>query len=128
MGNGSRPDYIAYDSIVISIDDDDYLLDLPSARRSLNKVCNAHGLKLFDSCKSTSLRIATGRLGNDNSLGMYTYASRTGCSIIDYVILGQHDFACMSNFQINIFCEWSDHAPLSFEISCNTIPVNVELE
>ena len=123
VGNGSRSDYIAYDSIVNSIDDDDYLPDLPSARRSLDNVCNAHGLKLLDLCKSTSLRIANGRLGNDNSLGMYTYASRTGCSVIDYVILGQHDFACMSNFQINTFCEWSDHAPLSFEILCNTIPV-----
>ena len=35
VGNGSRSDYIAYDSIVNSIDDDDYLPDLPSARRSL---------------------------------------------------------------------------------------------
>lgn len=122
VGNGSRPDYIAYDSIVNSIDDDDYLPDLPSARRSLDKVCNSHGLKLLDLCKSTALRIANGRLGNDHSVGMYTYASRTGCSVIDYVILGQNDFGCIKNFQINTFCEWSDHAPLSFGILTNTIP------
>lgn len=76
---------------------------------------------MLDLCKSSSLRIANGRLGSDNSVGTYTFASRTGCSVIDYVILSQRDFSCINDFQVNSFNEWSDHAPLSFRISCNIV-------
>ena len=119
VGNGSRPDYIVCDRYVDSIDDDDYLPDVPLPRRSLDSTCNSHGIKLLDLCKSTSLRIANGRLGSDHQIGTYTYTCHTGSSVIDYLILSQHDFSHIANFKIGSFCEWSDHAPLSFDIRCN---------
>ena len=63
VGNGTRPDYIVCDRYVGSIDNDDYLPDVPLPRRSLDNICNSHGIKLLDLCKATSLRIANGRLG-----------------------------------------------------------------
>ena len=111
VGNGSRPDFIPCDRVVENIDSDNYLPGSLSLRRSQDNVCNSHGLKLLDLCKSTSLRIANGRLGSDNGIGTFTFASRTGCSVTDYVILGHGDFYCMNDFKIHPFCEWSDHTP-----------------
>ena len=119
-GNGTRPDYIVCDTLVDSIDEDDYSPDEPLPRRSLDNAFNSHGLKLLDLCKATSLRIANGRLGRDCDIGTYTYASQLGNSVIDYVILNQQDFGCISDFHVKSFNEWSDHAPLSFNIVCNT--------
>ena len=119
VGNGSRPDSIVCDRYVDSIDDDDYLPDVPLPRRSLDSICNPHGIKLLDLCKSTSMRIANGRLGSDHQIGTYTYTCHTGSSVIDYLLLSQHDFSHIANFKIGSFCEWSDHAPLSFDIGCN---------
>ena len=61
--------------------------------------------KLLDLCKSISLRIANGRLSSDNGIGTCTYASRAGCSVIDYVILDKVGFCCMNDFKIHPYCE-----------------------
>ena len=119
VGIGSCPDYIVCDRYAGSIDDDDYLPDVPLPRRSLDSTCNPHGIKLLDLCKSTSMRIANGRLDSDHHIGTYTYTCHTGSSVIDYLILSQHDFSHIANLKIGSFCEWSDHAPLSFDIRCN---------
>ena len=42
VGNGSRPDYIAFDRYVETIDGDDYSPDVPLPRRSLDSTCNSH--------------------------------------------------------------------------------------
>ena len=126
VGNGSRPDYIAFDRYVETIDGDDYSPDVPLPRRSLDSTCNSHGLCLLDLCKSTSLRIANGRLGSDHLIGTYTYTCHAGSSVIDYLILNQHDFSHIADFEIGSFCEWSDHAPMSFNILCNRVPDTVE--
>ena len=121
VGNGSRPDYVVCDRYIDDIDDKDYSPDLPLQRQSNDNICNSHGLKLLELCKSTSLRIANGRLGNDCPVGAFTYSSRNGCSVTDYLILNQHDFGYIDNFQVLSFCEWSDHAPLSYNVSCNIV-------
>ena len=81
-----------------SIDDHEYLPDIPLPRRSLDSTCNSHGTKLLELCKSTSLRIANGRLDSDHLVGTYTYACHAGSSVIDYLILSQHDFSHIANF------------------------------
>ena len=43
-------------------------------RNSLDNVCNQQGQLLLDDCKSHSLLIANGRVGDDKSVGNYTYA------------------------------------------------------
>ena len=93
----------------------------------MDNICSAHGLKLLDLCKSTSLRIANGRLGNDCPVGSFTYSSRNGCSVIDYLILSQPDFSCINDFHVCSFCEWSDHAPLTFSVLCHSDPVLTDM-
>ena len=73
VGNGSRPDYIAFDRYVETIDGDDYSPDVPLPRRSLDSTCNSHGLRLLDLCKSTSLRIANGSLVSASVFGVVLY-------------------------------------------------------
>ena len=72
------------------------------------------------------MRIANGRLGSDHLIGTYTYTCHAGSSIIVYLILSQHDFSHIADFEIGSFCEWSDHAPMSFNILCNRVPDTVE--
>ena len=66
------------------------------------------------------MRIANGCLGPDCDISTYTYVCLLGNSVLDYIILNQQDFGCISDFHVNSFNEWSDHAPLSFNIMCNT--------
>ena len=117
---GSKRDYIACDRLVNFIDCDDYIPDLPHARNTNDSVCNSHGFKLLDLCKATSLRVANGRLGHDT--GSVTFLSQVGQSVIDYLLLNEQDFHCIDNFNVDQFCEWSDHCSLSFTIKtcCNT--------
>ena len=86
----------------------------------MDNSCNSHGLKLIDLCKSNSIRIANGRLGEDHLIGSYTYANYMGSSVIDYLLLHEHDFDCIDNFHVNPFSEWSDHAALTFKIVCSS--------
>ena len=62
---GNRLDYINCDCS-ISLIDDDYVPDVPLIRASLDHT-NSFGIKLLDLCKSTSLRIANGRLERDKA-------------------------------------------------------------
>ena len=100
------------DRTINFIDDDEYYPDTPCNRVSMDNsnCCNSHGLKLIDLCKSNGLRIANGRLGEDHLIGSYTYANYMGSSVIDYLLLHEHDFHCIDNFHVNPFSEWSDHA------------------
>ena len=112
---GARADYISIDRNTNFIDDDCYLPDLPLSRDSVDSVCNSHGLKLLTLCKSTSMRIANGRLFDSND---YTFTCHNGSSIIDYLIVNFNDLYILSAFNVHPFNEWSDHAMLSFSIPC----------
>ena len=96
VGNSTRPNYFVCDRFIDSIDDEEYLPDLPLQR-------------LLDLCKSTSLRIANDRLGNECPVGSFTYSSRNGCSVIDYLILSQPDFSCINDF--HVFMSWASEWP-----------------
>ncbi len=50
--------------------------------------------------------------------GAFTYYNRQGCSVIDYLLLKERDFNSVSNFRVEHFNEFSDHAPLTFTIEC----------
>ena len=67
--------------------------------------------------KGTSLRLANGRLHHDKQIGSYTYCNKQGASVIDY-LLSENDFTRIKDFRFNEFNEWSDHAPITFEIVC----------
>ena len=96
---GARAYYIVCDSHVSFIDDDDYVPDTPIMRH----LCNSHGVKLLDLCKSTSFR-ANGRLGNDKG-GSFAYVCHNANSTI-LTVVGILLLKTLMN----------DHAPLSFSL------------
>lgn len=113
---GDRPDYILHDNIIRDLDPDDYLNDEGSGRASQDKICNGRGIRLLDFCKATNMRIMNGRLGIDNSNGAYTYFCRNTCSTIDYLLARDIDYKLLRNFSVGHFNQFSDHAPLLFDI------------
>lgn len=121
VGSGAKKDYIACDKTVTYIDCEGYCPDCPLQRVSMDKTHNNFGIKLLDLCKSNSLRLANGRLGYDFGKGNFTYACVTGASVIDYLLLSERDFGLIQHFSIGSFNEWSDHAELSFTLSCNRV-------
>jgi hypothetical protein len=60
----NKCDFIVYDSINTVLDDFDYIPDHSSVRASIDTIHNNHGIKLLDLCKSTTLRIVNGRIGD----------------------------------------------------------------
>ena len=87
---------------------------MPLLRISVDSVGNNQGLQLLDLCKSTSLRIANGRLDSGQN---YTYFCRTGSSDIDYLLSKEGNFGCICDFTVLGFNEFSDHAPLKFSLN-----------
>ena len=84
VGNGDRKDYVICERPAnYLLDYDDYCPDESLNCVSMDIVCNNFGIKFLDLCKSNSLRIANGRLGNDYNKGCYTYACINGTSVID---------------------------------------------
>ena len=49
---------------------------------------------------------------------MYIYFNKQGASVIDYLLLSGNDFNRTKYFRINELNEWSDHAPIIFEVVC----------
>ena len=62
------------------------------------------------------LLIANGRLLNDRKIGKLTFCSHRGQSTLDYLLLNYEDFDTLTHFEILDFNEYSDHAPLTFNI------------
>ena len=67
------------------------------------------------------MRIANGRLGNDNMEGLFTYSCRNGSSVIDYLLLQEKDSHRISNFSVNEMNKFLDHSPLTFSINCKNM-------
>jgi exonuclease III len=84
-------------------------------RQNYDKVIDSNGRKLIDICLATGLLIANGRLENDEK-GKYTFCSQRGASTVDYLLLHLRNFNTISHFYIHDFNEFSDHAPISFEL------------
>ena len=117
---GSRLDFIEQDIYSDFIDNHNYKPDTYLYRCTQDQTVNTFGHKLLDLCRSTSLRIANGRLGNDK-VGTFTFANYNSHSVIDYLLLNEAGFKHINDFTIHSFTEWSDHAPLSFSIDCYAV-------
>ena len=93
-------------------------VDVPS-RANKDRVLDYYGRYLLELCQCTGLLIANGRLFNDKNTGNFTFYSHQGQSTVDYLLLNFCDFDTLSHFEISEFNEFSDHAPLSFNIYLN---------
>ncbi|KAK6168746.1 hypothetical protein SNE40_019930 [Patella caerulea] len=86
--------------------------DILEIRRNLDNTVNQFGRNLISCCKTTGLRIINGRVESDRE-GQFTFNSSKGCI---YVLIEHCYFDSICNFQTGIFNEFSDHAPLSFDL------------
>ncbi|XP_053405174.1 uncharacterized protein LOC128558910 [Mercenaria mercenaria] len=124
---GTRSDFVACDRQISDLDSVDYLPDVPLLRASYDKVCNGRGVKLLDLCKTTSMRLANGRLHNDYNNGFFTYYNRQCSSTIDYLLLNERYFNIIDSFEIGQFNEFSDHAPILFTLNCKAYMQNSDV-
>lgn len=90
-------------------------------RTSEDSVCNSSGLKLLELCKSTDIRILNGRMGEDDGLGLYTFLSSLGKSVIDYALTSIDLFPLISNFIVHDCYTFSSHVPIQMNISANFV-------
>ena len=93
-------------------------VDIP-LRANKDRVLDYYGRYLLELCQCTALLTANGRLYNDKNTGNFTFCSHQGQSTVDYLLLNFCDFDTLSHFEISEFNEFSDHAPLSFNIYLN---------
>lgn len=84
-------------------------------RVSQDRHVNSFGVKLLDFCKTHMMRIANGRLFDDQSIGHFTYIGQTGCSVIDYLLCSDNMLHTVTYFNIECRTE-SCHAPIKFNI------------
>ena len=85
------------------------------ARQNEDNVVNTFGRKLLDLCKASGLRIVNGRHPNDPN-GSVTFYNSIGYSLIDYVLIDEPDFDCITSFKSGEFNEFSDNSPVMFSI------------
>jgi len=87
-------------------------------RFNLDKTVDAYGRKLLDLCISTGLLIVNGRHSYDQN-GEFTFCSDRGSSTVDYLLTVFDNFDSIESFNIIEFNEFSDHAPVRFQLKAN---------
>ncbi|MEW8544930.1 MAG: reverse transcriptase family protein, partial [Candidatus Thiodiazotropha sp.] len=115
---GTNCDFILYDHYIEAGPDDNIRYNDISLRVNKDHVTDAYGRRLLELCKTTNLLIANGRLGSDKDIGEFTFYGEKGCSVVDYLLVPLIDFEFISYFEICDVTEFSDHAGLSFGLSC----------
>ena len=111
----NKADYVENDRI-LGFQDDTEDIDIPLQRFSMGRGSNRFGEFLLDLCKAANLRIVNGRLFNDKSIGRVTCIMHNGESIVDYLLTSHENFTEHSDFSIHDFNEYSNHAPISFQL------------
>ena len=110
--------YLAEEELDVDIDRDYEMTD----RKNKDKVLDKNGRKLLLLCQSGNLIIANGRLHSDRNIGEFTYCGHNGLRTVDYLLLNPNDASSLSDFNILLFNEFSDHAPIhiSFPLKLST--------
>ena len=96
---GSKHDFIRNDDVNSFFDNLDYIPDECHSRASFDTKSNNFGTKLLDICKSTGMRIVNGRVGEDQ--GPFTFISRNGASVVDYLLCKECNFSNIMCFNVN---------------------------
>ena len=111
----NKADYVENDRI-LGFQDDSEDIDIPLQRFSMDRGSNRFGEFLLDLCKAANVRIVNGRLFNDKSIGRVTCTTHNGESVVDYLLTSHENFTELSDFSIHEFNEYSNHAPISFQL------------
>ena len=89
--------------------------DLLKNRQNKDPILDNYGKQLLSLCKSTNHIIANGRLFEDKE-GNYTFCSKRGQSVTDYLLLNINDISLIQNFEVLNWTHFSDHAALTFSL------------
>ena len=101
---------------------DEYVVDADvKPRVSMDKIVNACGERLIDTCIATGLKIVNGRFGDDEGIGRLTCNTYNGGSVIDYVLTESTYFPHLANFKVWDPLLVSDHCPIQLEVLCQSI-------
>ncbi|VDI22079.1 Hypothetical predicted protein [Mytilus galloprovincialis] len=112
---GEIDDVLSNDNLDLYLESVDHVeTPIVPKRHSVDKTVNAFGRKLLQLCYNTELTIANGRLGN--RVGKFTFCTMNGRSVNDYLLVSPSDYKLIKNFDVLNFNEFSDHAPLLFEL------------
>ena len=109
-------------TVLIDNDDDitpDFINSLghSASRRSQDKDVNDFGRKLIDLCQASNLVILNGRVGDDKNEGKYTFFNHRGKSIVDYCLVDKQLLYHCTNFHVENFNIFSDHAPIVMHLN-----------
>ena len=105
----------------------DYKPDTYSTRHSEDTVTNTYGKRFISLVMNTRLTILNGRTLGDLH-GAFTSIQVGGCSVIDYFAISNEIHNCVTSFRVLDFTQFSDHKPISLELSCNPLSVKSELQ
>ena len=83
-------------------------------RASTDNISDNYGKRFLETCCTTSFIIANVRLGNDQTIGDFTFYSKTGCSVVDYLLLNTEYIEYINDFEIEPLNECSDHCSIVF--------------
>lgn len=86
-------------------------------RESCDNKLNVNGRKILEFCEDRNLVILNGRTVGDIE-GNFTYMSRNGCSVIDYVICPMELVKYTEHLNV-LSSVYSDHCALDFKIKLN---------
>ena len=82
-------------------------------RQNQDKSVNAQGRRLINICKACFYCIANGRIGNTSETSQFTYRTKNGNSVIDYLLVPVEYLASMNDLRLYDRVE-SDHVPISY--------------
>ena len=85
-------------------------------RKNKDRIINCNGIRLLEACKATGLLLVNGRLSNDESKGNFTFCSHTRQCTVDYLLTNFCDFTTLTYFEVQVFNEYSHHAPILFKL------------
>ena len=103
--------YSASEHVSPSIPSPNPFVELPR-RNNCDSVCNSHGKKIIQICKTFDLKILNGRMIGD-SMGNCTHLNiNNGSSTIDYSLCNQYLYDYVENFIVLPQNELSDHSKI----------------